>query len=176
MTKRSWRLLAGAAVVLAGTLPVWGADISSAIENNTSRWGSDYKRFTIGSAEACAVACNADEACRAWSFIKPTDNSPSAMCRLKSAAPQAKADPCCISGLGQVAIAGAPEAHRQIAESKPQPSGVTGAIRKKDKKTKPVGAPEGSSASTVLQMPIEAETPEALTAISAPLDMPDPTR
>jgi hypothetical protein len=52
-------------------------------------------------------------------------------------------------------------------------SGVTGSINKK----KPAGVTTAAAKPTgqLLQMPLEAETPEALTSIGAPLDMPEPT-
>lgn len=177
-TKRSWRVLAGA-VLLTSALPVagFGADLKPTIEANTSRWGSDYKRFVIGAAEACAAACAADDQCRSWSYIKPTDNA-SALCRLKSTVPEAKADPCCASGIAPTAVGSITEANRKIAVASPksEPSGITGSIKKKDKKTKAAGVAAAAKApGEVLQMPIEAETPEALTTISAPLDMPEPS-
>ncbi len=179
MTKRSWRLLASAAL-LVSLLPISGFSADFKIENNTSRWGSDYKRFQIGSAEACAAACAADSQCRAWSYIKPADKSPAALCRLKSAVPQARADECCTSGVAATAVSGLADKSSKVASiaSKPAPSGVTGSIKRKEKskKAKPAGVTQAiRPAGETLQMPIEAETPEALTSISASLDMPEPT-
>ena len=54
----------------------------SAAEANIDRPGSDYSHLTVTNAAACSAACDADGACRAWSFVDPTS-----VCYLKARAP-----------------------------------------------------------------------------------------
>jgi PAN domain len=153
------------------------------LEDNVSRWGADYRRFNIasGGAEDCAEACAKDDRCRAWSYVKPGVSGPKALCRLKSAVPQAMADPCCVSGIAAGASAGvvagyvSPDKTTSMAEAEPKhaaPKGVTAAIKRPAAKLKASSkATAAKKADEVLQMPIEAETPEALGAISAPINL-----
>lgn len=186
LPRRNFRVLAAAALLL-NALPALGfADSKPSIEANTSRWGSDYRRFALatGGAEACAAACQQDSKCQAWSYVKAgASGSASAVCRLKSAVPKAASDPCCVSGvMASAATAGATTAD---AASKPTTvassakplagTGVTGSIKPNKKSKKPAGVTAAAKPSgEMLQMPLEAETPEALTSIGAPLDMPEP--
>jgi hypothetical protein len=151
-------------------------------ETDVSRWGSDYQRFAIakGEAQACADACAKDSKCRAWSYIKPGVMGPLADCRLKSAVPEGRPDPCCVSGIAAGAssdiVAGyasdKKETSLATASKKMTPSGITAATPKIAKTVKTsVTMPKRRTAADLLQMPIEAETPEALGVVGAPIDL-----
>lgn len=68
---------------------------------NFDRPGSDYQSSPVpsGDPEVCALACERDRRCRAWSFNYPTDLDIGAVCWLKSSVPPRVADDCCISGV-----------------------------------------------------------------------------
>ncbi|MFZ1988680.1 MAG: PAN domain-containing protein [Alphaproteobacteria bacterium] len=187
LSKRNFLVSAGA-VLLLSALPALGlAEIAKpSMEANVSRWGSDYRRFALdkGGAEECAAACAQDSKCQAWSYVKAgASGTASAICRLKSAVPKAASDPCCVSGvMASAAATGAATADAVVdkkatvasAMAKTSPSsGVTGSIKKR----KPAGVTTAAAkpSGEILQMPLAAETPEALTSIGAPLDMPEPT-
>jgi len=185
-SKRKFLVSAGAALLLSA-LPALGLAETAkpSMEANVSRWGSDYRRFALdkGGVEACAAACAQDSKCRAWSYVKPgASGIASAICRLKFAVPKAASDPCCVSGVMATAAAAGPvtadavvdqKARASSATPRAASSGVTGSIKKK----RPAGEATAAArpSGELLQMPLEAETPAALTTIGAPLDMPEPT-
>jgi hypothetical protein len=87
-----------AALILATLL----ADICPlAAQVNFDRPGNDYTRTAMPSGDpaVCALACERDRKCRAWSFSYPTANSHGAVCRLKSAVPPRIESNCCVSGV-----------------------------------------------------------------------------
>src|SRR5258707_3540737 len=65
------------------------------------RRGGDYlsSPVTSGDPADCALVCERDKRCRAWSFNYPTDVSSSAVCWLKSNVPTRVQDNCCVSGV-----------------------------------------------------------------------------
>jgi len=65
------------------------------------RPGSDYQSAPVASGDPadCALACERDKRCRAWSFNYPTDSTAGAMCWLKSGVPARVPDNCCVSGV-----------------------------------------------------------------------------
>src|SRR5436190_13542057 len=67
---------------------------------NFDRPGGDYQNapVTSGDPADCALACERDKRCRAWSFNYPTDSTAGAMCWLKSGVPARLPDNCCVSG------------------------------------------------------------------------------
>lgn len=74
------------------------------LEQNTNRFGLDFKDFDLPSPDPhlCSKACVDNEQCRAFTYLKPygwKGAGPAAHCWLKNAIPDAKADPCCISGV-----------------------------------------------------------------------------
>jgi hypothetical protein len=77
--------------------PVPSADM----EADTNRPGMDYKDFDLSEAnpELCRSACLADPQCLAYTYVKPGIQSDSAHCWLKSGAPPAYPDTCCVSGI-----------------------------------------------------------------------------
>jgi hypothetical protein len=90
------------ALALAGSFDVR----ASHAQANFDRPGADYSRSEIPSGDpaVCALTCERDRKCRAWSFNYPDVNgdSPSlqsAVCWLKSAVPPRIATNCCVSGV-----------------------------------------------------------------------------
>jgi hypothetical protein len=65
------------------------------------RPGSDYQNSPVGSGDPadCALACERDRRCRAWSFTYPTDLTSGAVCWLKNSVPPRVPDSCCVSGV-----------------------------------------------------------------------------
>ena len=68
---------------------------------NFDRPGSDYSRTLVPSGDPaeCALLCERDRRCRAWSFNYPTVSDEAAVCWLKSAVPQRVESNCCVSGV-----------------------------------------------------------------------------
>jgi len=68
---------------------------------NFDRPGGDYQSSPVPSGDPaeCALVCERDRRCRAWSFNYPNENSHAALCWLKSSVPGRLADDCCVSGV-----------------------------------------------------------------------------
>jgi len=68
---------------------------------NFDRPGSDYQSspVTSGDPADCALVCERDRRCRAWSFNYPTDTASGAVCWLKNNVPARVQDSCCVSGV-----------------------------------------------------------------------------
>jgi hypothetical protein len=82
----------------AGVIEPRGGPIEFAID----RVGGDYRHFELPSdptGTACQLACEADEACRAWTYLRPGYVGPSAHCYLKDRITRPRRRPCCISGV-----------------------------------------------------------------------------
>jgi PAN domain len=72
------------------------------IENAVDRYGGDYRDFAIPSdpkAENCKHACEAENRCRAWTYVRPGYHGPAARCYLKDRITPPRRRPCCISGV-----------------------------------------------------------------------------
>jgi hypothetical protein len=67
-------------------------------ERNTDRPGLDFSNTPSEGAVACSFACQLQNQCRAWTFVRPGVQGPSGRCFLKTAVPQARRDKCCTSG------------------------------------------------------------------------------
>lgn len=69
-------------------------------EPRTDRPGSDYRNFTLAEARPalCAAQCEADYACRAYTFVRPGVQGPQARCWLKNSVPPPQSSTCCESG------------------------------------------------------------------------------
>jgi len=65
------------------------------------RPGGDYANtpITSGDPEDCALLCERDRRCHAWSFAYPEVDGRSAVCWLKNTVPARAPDSCCISGV-----------------------------------------------------------------------------
>jgi PAN domain len=68
---------------------------------NFDRPGGDYLSLPIPSGDPaeCALVCERDRRCRAWSFNYPNETSHLALCWLKNSVPPRVADDCCVSGV-----------------------------------------------------------------------------
>ena len=64
---------------------------------NFDRPGSDYVSAPVisGDPADCALVCERDRRCRAWSFNYPTDITEGAVCWLKSSVPARVQSNCC---------------------------------------------------------------------------------
>ena len=82
-----------------------GAAVPSAqpalAQANFDRPGGDYTSAPVPSGDPadCALVCERDRRCRAWSFNYPTDAAGGAVCWLKSNVPARTQDNCCVSGV-----------------------------------------------------------------------------
>ena len=70
-------------------------------QTNFDRPGSDYRRSLVPSGDPadCALVCERDRHCRAWSFNYPTDVAGGAVCWLKNNVPARIQNDCCVSGV-----------------------------------------------------------------------------
>jgi hypothetical protein len=70
-------------------------------QSGFDRRGSDYLRFEIRSGDpaVCAMRCERDARCHAWSFSYPRAESAIAVCWLKNRVPPRVEDKCCVSGI-----------------------------------------------------------------------------
>lgn len=91
-------VLAGIGGALALAAAASAADLTT--EPGTDRWGSDYKGFDVAADPAlCRQACAGDANCKAYTYVKPGVQGPSARCYLKNPAPASKPNDCCVSGV-----------------------------------------------------------------------------
>jgi hypothetical protein len=73
-----------------------------ASEFGVDRWGGDYRQFEVPAesmGKRCQSACEADERCRAWTYVRPGYVGSSAVCYLKDRITRPARKPCCISGV-----------------------------------------------------------------------------
>lgn len=68
-------------------------------EYSIDRPGGDYRSVDAAGGEACKSACEADAACRAFTFVRPGYAGPDAKCWLKNRLMPPRHRPCCISGV-----------------------------------------------------------------------------
>src|SRR5438128_8560625 len=68
---------------------------------NFDRPGGDYSSAPVPSGDPadCALVCERDRRCRAWTFAYPTDATNGAVCWLKGSVPARVQDNCCVSGV-----------------------------------------------------------------------------
>jgi len=87
-------LLALACLLAAVPFPV-------SAQTYSDRPGGDYMSapITSGDPADCALLCEHDRRCRAWSFTYPTVLETGAVCWLKSSVPARVPDNCCVSGV-----------------------------------------------------------------------------
>jgi hypothetical protein len=76
------------------------------LEQNTNRPGRDYRHFELDEARPrrCLRACAEEPQCRAFTYVKPGVQGPSAQCWLKNAQPRAILQPGTISGIKTEAV------------------------------------------------------------------------
>jgi len=94
------RLLRAWLVTLAVLAAVTAARPAQA-QANFDRPGSDYMSSPVPSGDPadCALVCERDRRCRAWSFNYPNDAAGGAVCWLKNSVPPRVQDDCCITGV-----------------------------------------------------------------------------
>ena len=72
------------------------------LEFSIDRVGGDYRYFEVAadpSGAACRAACEAENKCRAWTYVRPGYIGSSARCYLKDRLKPPRRKPCCISGV-----------------------------------------------------------------------------
>ncbi len=91
-------LIAGIAVVVVAR--ALGLPVALA-QSGYDRPGGDYAHAAVvnGDPGVCALRCERDRNCRAWSFSYPTASGGAAMCRLKRQVSPAVPSSCCVSGV-----------------------------------------------------------------------------
>ena len=75
---------------------------NGAVETSIDRFGGDYRSFDTPAdpdGAACKTACDGENKCRAWTYVRPGYIAPSARCYLKDKVTRPRARPCCISGV-----------------------------------------------------------------------------
>jgi hypothetical protein len=71
-------------------------------EFGVDRTGGDYRHFELpadASGKSCGAACEGEEGCRAWTYVRPGYVGSSAVCYLKNHITRPVRKPCCISGV-----------------------------------------------------------------------------
>ncbi len=99
---RMWRgRLLGAFLVTLVCLAAATALRPVQAQGNFDRPGGDYMSFAVptGDPAECALTCERDRRCRAWSFNYPNEATRHAVCWLKNSVPPRVADECCVSGV-----------------------------------------------------------------------------
>ena len=94
------RLLRACVVALAFLAAAISARPALA-QANFDRPGGDYLSapVTSGDPAECALVCERDRRCRAWTFSYPTDLANRAVCWLKSNVPARVQSDCCVTGV-----------------------------------------------------------------------------
>jgi hypothetical protein len=97
---RIGRLFRAPLMTLSLLAGVFGASPAAA-QSNFDRPGGDYlsSPVTSGDPADCALSCERDRRCHAWSFNYPTDPVNGAVCWLKGNVPPRVQDNCCVSGV-----------------------------------------------------------------------------
>ena len=83
----------------AGVIEPRGGPVEFAID----RSGGDYRHFELpadSSGRSCQLACEAEEGCRAWTYVRPGYLGPNvSRCYLKDKLTKPRRKPCCMSGV-----------------------------------------------------------------------------
>ena len=71
------------------------------MEYDSNRGGADIYNWKLEAADPalCRANCLAHGVCKAWTFVKPGVRGPDAECWIKSSAPRAEPNSCCVSGV-----------------------------------------------------------------------------
>jgi hypothetical protein len=72
------------------------------LEYSIDRVGGDYRAFDTSpnpTGKPCADACQADNHCRAWTYVRPGYQGAGARCYLKHELKPPRRTPCCISAV-----------------------------------------------------------------------------
>ena len=76
----------------------------SPMEENVERPGADYLNLVLEQGSPprfCRDACQNDERCHSWTYVRPGAGDPNPRCFLKSQVPEARPNPCCVSGVAR---------------------------------------------------------------------------
>jgi hypothetical protein len=90
-----------ACVVMLAVLAATASARPALAQANFDRPGGDYLSapVTSGDPAECALVCERDRRCHAWTFSYPTDLVNRAVCWLKSNVPARVQSDCCVSGV-----------------------------------------------------------------------------
>jgi hypothetical protein len=72
------------------------------VEVSIDRTGGDYRHFELPSDPtglACKKACEGENRCRAWTYVRPGYGQSNARCYLKDRVTRPRRKPCCMSGV-----------------------------------------------------------------------------
>ena len=72
------------------------------VEFSIDRGGGDYKSLELApdpTGLSCKAACEADNRCRAWTYLRPGYGGSTASCFLKDKVKAPHHKPCCVSGV-----------------------------------------------------------------------------
>jgi hypothetical protein len=72
------------------------------LEYSIDRNGGDYRNIDVtpdAAGAPCKAACDAENKCRAWTYVRPGYIAPTARCYLKDKITRPRRKPCCISGV-----------------------------------------------------------------------------
>ena len=70
------------------------------VEFSIDRFGGDYRSFDVPpDPAACKAACEGENRCRAFTYVRPGYIGPNARCYLKDRLKPPTLKPCCISGV-----------------------------------------------------------------------------
>ena len=86
---------------VSGVKGAGGVRQAMGMEADTNRPGSDYRDFDLPrpAPALCQAACEREGQCKAWTYVKPGVQGPSARCWLKSQMPEPVKSDCCVSGV-----------------------------------------------------------------------------
>lgn len=72
------------------------------LEMAIDRTGGDYRHFELTSdptGDSCKKACEGENRCRAWTYVRPGYGQAAARCYLKDRVTRPRRKPCCMSGV-----------------------------------------------------------------------------
>ena len=72
------------------------------VEQSIDRFGGDYRNIELApdpTGQSCKQVCEADNRCRAWTYVRPGYQGPQARCYLKERVTRPRRKPCCMSGV-----------------------------------------------------------------------------
>lgn len=92
-------LVSALGLALSALAPAGAQSRFFTFERNVDRPGEDYRSFGSPSASQCSFSCQAENRCRAWTFVRPGIQGPSGQCWLKTTGPRAFRNGCCTSGV-----------------------------------------------------------------------------
>ncbi len=91
------------AIIALGFVFLASFSMADTFETGWDRPGYDYYNYEMNNPRAilCQWACQKDNRCRAWTYVKPGVQGTLARCWLKDRVPAAKQNAYCTSGIVQ---------------------------------------------------------------------------